>query len=208
MFYSLEDFAKDTDVSRETLDLYQAWFEYLFKWNAKINLVAPKSIDDFWQRHALDSWQITKYIPQDIKTVVDFGSGAGFPALAIAIEFKNRGAGDVTLFESVGKKANFLRTVIRELDLPANVTADRIEQITATPTDLITARAFAPLDKLLKYAEPFWKDDTIGLFHKGETIEQELTSAQKTWHFDKEEIPSLAAENSFILKVEHLRLKT
>jgi len=205
MAYSFEDFARESDVSRETLADYQAWQALLLKWNRKINLVSPTALDDFWRRHALDSWQVWPYVPEKAKNFIDLGSGAGFPGLAMAMGCKAREKGHVTLVESAGKKTTFLRTVIRELTLPANATSERAEEIDLKPHDIITARAFAPLPRLFSYAQPFWGEGTIGLFLKGEAVQEELTLASKEWRYDVETIPSRSDATGCLLKITELR---
>ena len=205
MAYSFEDFARDSNVSRETLADYQAWHTLLLKWNRKINLVSPSALGDFWRRHAMDSWQIWPHIPKTASKFIDLGSGAGFPGLAMAIGCKSRGQGSVTLVESAGKKTTFLKTVIRELNLPANAISERAENIEPESYDVITARAFAPLPRLLAYAQPFWGEGTIGLFLKGEAAEQELTESSKEWRYNVESIPSRSDVTGCLLKITELR---
>jgi len=205
MPYTATNFADDTHVSRETLMDLQAWGKLLARWNAKINLVAPGTLPEFWHRHALDSWQITDFVPEKAKTCLDFGSGAGFPGIALAIHAKQFEGRKIEMVESAGKKANFLKTSIRELNLPATVSALRIESLEAKPADIITARAFAPLPKLLNYAAPFWKPDTVGIFHKGRTAKEELLQAKKTWNFDVESHMSVTDPDATILVITNLQ---
>lgn len=203
--YSSHDFAEEFDVSRETLERFSQWQALLNKWNRTINLVSPAALDGFWLRHALDSWQVAAYLPDksDIDCL-DLGSGAGFPGLAVAIACQQRGAGRVTLVESAGKKANFLRTVIRELGLPATVWADRAEKMPPKSFDVITARAFAPLPRLLTYAQPFWGEGTKAILLKGQGASEELTEAQKCWTFEVIKQKSRSAESGDILMIEGL----
>jgi 16S rRNA (guanine527-N7)-methyltransferase len=204
--YTADDFAAEKDVSRETLTDFAAWQALLVKWNRTINLVSPSALDGFWLRHALDSWQVAAYIPagETEFSCLDLGSGAGFPGLAVAIACKHRGVGQVTLVESAGKKANFLRTVIRELGLPATVWADRAEKLSPKPYDIITARAFAPLPRLLTYAQPFWGETTKAVLLKGQAASEELTEAQKYWTFNVTTQQSRSDENGDILMIEGL----
>lgn len=205
MAYREDDFAKETNVSRETLAEYQAWHTILLKWNKKINLVSPTALDDFWKRHALDSWQLTPYMADKRHNYIDLGSGAGFPAIALAIAAKTQNPqSHVLMVESAGKKASFLRTVIRDLDLPASVTSQRAEEIIPKAYDVVSARAFAPLDKLLNYAQPFWGEGTIGLFLKGGNVQDELTEADKSWTYSAELIPSLSDSTGCIIRVTGL----
>lgn len=207
--YRASDFADEPNVSRETFEAFDRWQSLLLKWNRKINLVSSAAISDFWRRHALDSWQVTSFLRPTDETILDLGSGAGFPGIAHAIYLKTEGrTGEVTLVESAGKKANFLRTVIRELGLPAKVWADRAENLPPQVYDVISARAFAPLPQLLTYAQPFWGNDTQALLLKGEASAQELTEAEKSWTFISETSPSLSDESGQILTLTGLCAKS
>ena len=187
MVYAIDDFARESNVSRETLQDYERWHSLLLKWNKKINLVSPFALEEFWRRHALDSWQITPHIPDNSDHCIDLGSGAGFPGIAVAIAAKHKNSNrDILMVESAGKKASFLRTVIRELGLPALVSSQRAEELPAKSYDVISARAFAPLDRLFNYAQPFWGNETIGLFLKGENVDAEITDAHKSWIYNVE----------------------
>lgn len=204
MSFSKADFADLTQIGDEALEAYAHWGAQLEKWNAHINLVAPSTVGDFWHRHAYDSWQIVNHIAAPVKTVIDLGSGAGFPGIAVAIDMKRRGAGHVTLVESAGKKANFLRSIIRELSLPAQVINERAEAMERQTYDRVTARAFAPLPNLLSYAHPFWGDKTRGLFLKGRGLAKEITSAQSEWEFSHKTHQSVTDEMANIVEISEL----
>lgn len=211
--------SQEENVSRETFALYQQWLDLLTHWNKRINLVSPTTLHDFWLRHALDSWQLVKLLPKNTKTVLDMGAGAGFPGLALAIALKNKqdvpeangersdrpGIQNVTLVESNGKKCNFLRTAIRELALPATVHQERVENMPPEPYDIITARAFAPLPKLLDYSLPFWGKNTLALFPKGENWQNETKAADKSHIFDLTTIDSQTNEVAKILRITNLQ---
>lgn len=202
------DFMDRADISAETLDLYQRWLHLLTRWNAKINLVAQSTLSNFWLRHALDSQQLIADLPVGAKTIIDLGAGAGFPGIALAIHHRDTPGAKITMVESNGKKCNFLRTVIRELSLPAEAVQARAEQIAPKPYDVVTARAFAPLPKLLTYAQPFWQPDTLGIFPKGESWEAEIRQAEADWDFTTETRPSATDQQARILTVTDLRPKT
>jgi len=202
--YSKSDFALEPDVSRETLADFERWEGLLRKWNKKINLVSDDALNAFWQRHALDSWQLATHLPKTKPSFLDLGSGAGFPGVAIAIYLKSCEMGDVTLVESAGKKANFLRTVIRELSLSASVWSGRAEDMEPQAYDVITARAFAPLPRLLDHVQPFWGAETVGLFLKGRGVEKELTEARKYWTFDVESFASRSDPTGTVLRITNL----
>lgn len=205
--FSRQDFSNLSDVSRETFADFRAYEALLAKWNRKINLVSPAAAKDFWGRHALDSWQITHYLPTQFETCLDLGSGAGFPGIALAIHCKHAGQGNVTLVESAGKKANFLRAVIRDLKLPATVWADRAENLPSKPYDIISARAFAPLPRLLTYAHPFWGERTIALLLKGQGAAEELTQAAQTWIYQASTSESLSDSAGCVLQIRGLAPK-
>jgi len=204
MAYSSHDFADEADVSRETFEAFQTWQALLVKWNARINLVSKAAIDEFWPRHALDSWQVWEHVPHTAEKIIDFGSGGGFPGLALAIGAKSKERGNVTLVESAGKKANFLRTVIRALELPATVWEGRAEDIEPEIYDVISARAFAPLPRLFGHAEKHWGPGTLGLLLKGQGVNEELTEAEKSWIYDVEILPSRSDALGVLLKVQGL----
>ena len=198
-------FIEHAKVSRETLNLYEEWHKLLIKWNAKINLVAKSTLPEFWVRHALDSWQITPLLRDRDRRVLDFGSGAGFPGIALAICFADESTASVTLVESAGKKASFLRTVIREFNLNAKVHGGRLEDLSPFPADVITARAFAPLDRLFDYAEPFLTSHTQLLLLKGGTVDEELKRVSGSWTFSHETVKSLSDDEGCILVIKDLR---
>ena len=205
--FTAHDFESLSNVSRETFADFQAYESLLVKWNRKINLVSPAAAKDFWGRHALDSWQLTALLPDNFDNLLDLGSGAGFPGIAMAIACKQNGHGKVMLVESAGKKAAFLRTVIRELNLPAKVWADRAEAMTPQHYDVITARAFAPLPRLLTYAHPFWGEGTTALLLKGQGAQEELTQAQNNWIYSVKHIASLSDSTGVILQINDLAPK-
>jgi len=204
VLWTAQDFADQTNVPRGTLSDFTQWYGLLRKWNARINLVAPKEIDQFWRRHAYDSWQLNRYLPEQWTRLVDLGSGGGFPGLSLGIYAKQRGAGDIHLIESVGKKTSFLKTITRELDLPVTVHTDRVEALEGLQADVLTARAFAPLPRLFAYAAPHLKPKAILLLPKGETADKEIEIARQDWHFDVETFTSATEKSASILRVTNL----
>ena len=207
MAYTLTDFSEEKDITPEILEDFKGWYQRLMSWNRHINLVSKSALDEFWLRHALDSWQVTRHVPAEAKTIIDLGSGGGFPGLALAIAAKHNGHGQqVTLVESAGKKVNFLRTVIRELSLPATVKAVRVESLPPQNFDVISARAFAPLPELLAYANPFWGEGTTALLLKGQSAEEEMETARAKWTFSAETIASVSAQDGVLIKLHNLVL--
>ncbi len=204
--YGAEDFLRDTGVSRETLALFELWHASLVQTNAHTNLVGRSTLDDFWYRHALDSWQVFTQ-GGDASRWADLGSGAGFPGLAIAFGLMDRGLpeGSVTLIESIGKKTAFLRSVATAAKAPVTVLPVRVEAIANVPAvDVVTARAMAPLTKLLGYVHPFVEKGALALLPKGRNFKEELTLAHKSWSFEEEVIPSLTSSEAVLLKIRTL----
>lgn len=203
-----EQFSAQAPIHPDSLSDYQTWEALLRKWNARINLVAPKSLPEFWRRHALDSAQIAPLVPETARTIVDFGSGAGFPGLAIAIDAKHSSRDQtVHLIESAGKKASFLKTVSRETGLATIIHGDRIEALPKLEADIITARAFAPLRRLFPLAWQHLGKDGQVILLKGMAVEEEVLLARQTWGFDLQQTPSLSDESGSVLTITGLQPK-
>jgi 16S rRNA (guanine527-N7)-methyltransferase len=187
-------------VSRETRERLNTYADLLRKWQRSINLVGPRTIDDLWNRHFTDSAQLLPLIPPSAGVLVDFGSGAGFPGLVLAI----LGVAEVHLIESDQRKATFLREVARATGTPVTVHAKRIEQVAPFPADVVSARALAPLGDLLGFAAPFLHSDSLCLFPKGQMAEDELTAASKTWNINVDRIQSVTDPSATILRVSQV----
>src|SRR4051812_34785774 len=193
----------DRLVSRETWVRLDGLVELLFKWQDATNLVAPATIAEVWTRHIADSGQLLALAP-GARTWADLGSGAGFPGLVIACAMADHPGAIVHLVESNQKKSAFLREATRILGIPAIVHAERIEDFvraTTQPFDVVTARALAPLDKLIGYASPLLKTGALGLFPKGQDVESELTTASKSWTIVTELVPSVTDPRARIVVV-------
>lgn len=196
---SPEEFTAAADVSRETLSRLKAYVGLLEDWNARHNLVSAGSLADVWHRHVWDSAQLARYVPSGAKTLVDLGSGAGFPGLVLAEIL--RGKIQVTLFEATAKKCRFLEAVRDRLGLDAVVRNARMEEVPPQRFDVITARACAPLDKLLAYAQHFAGPGSVCLFPKGQNLGSELTQARKTWKIKALHHRSLTDPSAEVLEV-------
>lgn len=194
-----DDVARLLNVSRETIDKFRAYLTLLEKWQARINLVANSTLAEAWQRHILDSGQLAAFYPPQTKNIMDVGSGAGFPGLVLAI----MGGVTVDLVESDQRKAVFLSTVIRELDLPAKVHNQRIETLPQLFPDVITARALAPVPKLLKLIENQLSPKSVCLFLKGAAVQDELTNLQTYSTMDATTHPSLSGPTGVVLELKN-----
>jgi 16S rRNA (guanine527-N7)-methyltransferase len=172
-----QGFAALVAVSRETLARLEAYVALLRQWSARINLVGRDSLADPWRRHILDSAQLMPLVPDTARTLIDLGSGAGFPGLVLAI----LGMPAVELIEADAKKCAFLREAARLTETDIVIRQSRIEALPRHPADVVTARALAPLDRLLGLAAPFLGPGSVCLFLKGVRAEEELTLACKGW---------------------------
>jgi 16S rRNA (guanine527-N7)-methyltransferase len=197
---SPEGFQDLTGVSDETLARLTAYVELLGKWQRRINLVGRGTLADIWRRHVLDSAQLLPLVPADARAVLDLGSGAGFPGLVLAV----MGTAPVQLVERNSRKCAFLREVVRATEAAASVHNCRIEDLKPFAADVITARAVAPLEKLLAHTRPFLAGGGLCLFLKGRTAQRELTDSAKNWMMTVTRIDSISDPSGVILKLEDI----
>jgi 16S rRNA (guanine527-N7)-methyltransferase len=192
-------------VSRETFEDLLTFEAHFRRWAARINLVGPLTLPDLWQRHILDSAQLAKIAPQALKWL-DIGSGGGFPGAIMAVVLKERSAASIELIESNHKKAAFLQTALAQLKAPARVYAKRIEDAygLVEQPQIVTARALAPLERLLALAAPWLANGTTGLFHKGREYRNEIIESAHSWKFDLVEHRSLIDHESVILELKNV----
>ncbi len=205
----MDNFITTYNVSRETYQKLEKLVGLLQVWQEKFNLVSRNSLSDVWMRHIADSAGLFKYITPEVNSVYDVGSGAGFPALILAIMAQEtRSSMRFTLIESVTKKTLYLKTVKDELDLN-NVTVinARTEGLDLPPADVVTARAVAALDKLLNYVFKLTTCRTKLIFPKGKSYQIELKKAFKNWNFNLSVQPNEQSADGVILLLENLRRK-
>ncbi|MGE3228417.1 MAG: 16S rRNA (guanine(527)-N(7))-methyltransferase RsmG [Hyphomicrobium sp.] len=220
-----EAFQEVFGVSRETLARLSAYEALLKTWQKTINLVSPATLDQVWHRHFADSAQLLELgladfppslgrgSPAGAKGWVDLGSGGGFPGLVLAVLLAERAPdARMTLVESDARKAAFLREVARNTGVAVEIRAERSEkaatQANSRTRDVITARALAPLPKLLGLAIPFFSPSTVALFPKGREAEVEVSEAQKRFGFDYSLAPSLTDDEARIVIVRNLAART
>ncbi|WP_374575159.1 16S rRNA (guanine(527)-N(7))-methyltransferase RsmG [Phenylobacterium sp.] len=188
-----------TDAQVADLERYR---QLLAEWNEKMNLVGPATLEIFWSRHAWDSAQLLKITP-DALTWADLGAGAGLPGVVLAILGKGRPGFHVHLVESMAKRCRFLSEVVSELGLPATVHNERAENL-SLDVDIVTARACAPLARLLGYARPYLERGALALFLKGQDVASELEEATRYWKFEADILPSLSDPRGRIVRVRRL----
>lgn len=206
----------------------QAYADLLTKWQRRMNLVGPSTLADIWRRHFLDSAQLYPLLPANDPAsqengrrklkVFDLGSGAGFPGLVLAAMAKHdpRFPGGrplrLQLIESDRRKAQFLAEAVRTLDLAAGnpslseirIRAQRAEAVEPQIADAVTARALAPLDRLLDAAARFTGPQTVLIFPKGQSVADELRIADKAWKMQRDTIPSRSDPRGAILRISGL----
>jgi 16S rRNA (guanine527-N7)-methyltransferase len=200
-----EEFAAIAGVSRETLSRLKTYAGMLADWNARHNLVSRASMADLWRRHFWDSAQLAPFIPPNATSLIDLGSGAGFPGLVLAEMLRERAGAKIVLYESTQKKCRFLKAVAERLQLSPEIRWARIEEAQPEPFDIVTARACKPLSELLAYAQRFWSPNTVGLFLKGQNVGVELTEARKSWRMNIQRHPSRSDPTGAILELHELR---
>lgn len=199
-----------TPVPRETADVLDVYVAALLAWNTRLNLVAASTVPRVWTRHIADSLQLLRWASGNLSWI-DLGSGAGFPGMVLACAVKGCPGALVTLIEATRKKAEFLQHVAAATGTPARVLNERIETCAprlATPEAVITARALAPLPRLLDLAEPFFEVGARALFLKGRDAEDELTAARESWILDLEVHQSLTDSGGHVLSVRHARRRS
>jgi 16S rRNA (guanine527-N7)-methyltransferase len=195
-----QGFAELNPVSRETLSRLQAYAALLIQWSTRINLVGRDTLPDLWRRHILDSAQLHPLIPDSSRSLIDLGSGAGFPGLVLAI----LDVPGVELVEADTRRCAFLREAARITEAKVTLRPCRIQAVPPHPVDVVTARACAPLDRLLDLAEPFLAPKTLCLFPKGERFEEELTLAREDWTMSASVEQSLSDRRGVILRLQQV----
>lgn len=196
------DFQKATGATDAQMADLERFLELLAAGNAVMNLVGPATIPDFWNRHAWDSAQLLRLAP-DARVWADLGAGAGFPGLVLAILLKGQEGAKVHLVESMAKRCRFLATVVEPLGLPAVIHNKRAEDLSLT-VDIVTARACAPMTRLLGFAQPYLKRGATGLFLKGQDVVSELEGAATSWKFSHRLIESQSDPRGRIVEVKGL----
>ena len=202
-------FSRFTQVSRETITSLKKYEDILIKANKTLNLIGNSTIKDIWTRHFLDSVQVIDFIDKNNKTLVDLGSGAGFPGLVLAIALKDRKIPlKIKLIEKSPKKVKFLKNLINELQLNVEVINQNIlDEPIKFFDDVFVARAFKPLKMILQLMHnkaKNWKKIFIFL---GKTGKGELLQASKSWDIEYKQRVSVTSNDSIIIEINRLKKK-
>ncbi len=188
-------------LSGDTMDRLGTFVRLVLHWNRSINLLGRSDEALIWDRHVTDALQLGPLIPGQVTRAIDIGSGGGFPALVLSLVHGL----EWDLVEADHRKAAFLREAARLTRAPVRVHAARAEQVGLVPAALVTARAFAPLDRLLSVAGPLLAPGGLCLLPKGREVGSELTNAQRRWHMRVEQVASRTSPDGVILAISELR---
>lgn len=205
--YGPDDLMADLAVPRETCERLERHRALLARWSPRINLIGPRELEAYWGRHALDSAQLLRHAPDALRWI-DIGSGAGFPGIVVGCLLAGREGAMVDLVETNPKKAAFLREAVRETGAAARVLNVSIDDLAGARTDddvydIVTARAFAPLPRIISSAKPILDRGATGLFLKGAEYRAELAAAaDEGWTLKVETLESLSDPDGRILRIE------
>lgn len=191
----------EAGVPRETAERLAPVVALLRKWTPRINLIAPETVPDVWSRHVADSLQLLGPIGDPGPRLADLGSGGGFPGLVLAVALDT----DLHLVEADRRKATFLREAARRLPRPPTVHAARAETLDPLDASLVTARALAPLPRLLPLVARHLSQNGRAILPKGAGFRKEVEAARESWHFELRVHPSSTHPHSAILELRDLR---
>ena len=196
---NIDQFINEFNVSRETLDKLEKYVSLLKEWNEKLNLIGTSTLQNIWIRHIVDSAQLLKIIDKK-NTIYDFGSGAGLPGIVLSI----MGVENVHLVESDGRKVKFLEEAVKISDHKIIIYNQRVESLNIKKANVITARALAPLSKLLDMVIKFANQTDRIIFFKGKNINNEIIEACKFFKFEYDLYQSLTSKDSSIIEIKNL----
>ena len=178
----------------------QKYIDSIIQYNTHTNLVGKSTLTDPWSKHILDSLQIISFIKNKNHSILDMGTGAGLPGVVLSIAgYKN-----VSLVDSNGKKIKFLKTIKNNLGLNLNIISSRLEKLHDIKFDIITSRALAKLSILFGYSQNFVKKNTVLIFLKGKTVNEEIVEAKKNWKFKFQKHQSVSDSRGVILVIRRL----
>ena len=197
------DIVSILNLNKKQLEKIEFFLTSIVDYNKHTNLIGKSTIENIWDRHVLDCLQLTKHIAHKNMKIIDLGTGAGLPGILLSIVgYKN-----VQMVDSVKKKTDFVRKIIKELSLSAKIFNKRIEKPPVSQHDIVISRALAPLTKLLTYARMYSNKNTTSLFLKGRSVNSEISMAMNDFIFDYKKIKSSSSSDGFILEVKNIKIK-
>lgn len=200
---SKADIVSEFVLNKIQVDKIDFYLSSIIKHNKHTNLVGKSTIENIWDRHVLDCLQLTKHITNKKLKILDLGTGAGLPGVLLSIVGYQR----VLMIDSVKKKTDFVRQIIKELSLGAKIQNKRIEKPPTSQHDIVVSRALAPLVKLLTYARMYSNKNTTLFFLKGRNVISEIDIATKVYFFEFEKIKSLSSDEGCVLKINNIKNK-
>ncbi len=203
----IDTFSRLSRVSRETITSLKKYEDLLINANKSLNLIGNSTINSIWERHFLDTFQIIDFIDKNDKSLTDFGSGAGFPGLILAIAAKDRNMSlKITLIEKSKKKINFLNQINSELNLNAKVICKNIlDEDKKFASDVFVARAFKPFQIILELIHNKVENFKKFFVFLGKTGSKELLQASKNWNIKYKQRLSVTSSDSLIIEINELR---
>jgi 16S rRNA (guanine527-N7)-methyltransferase len=197
------DIVSEFSLNKTQVDKVDFYLSSIIEHNKHTNLIGKSTIENIWDRHVLDCLQLTNHITNKKFKILDLGTGAGLPGILLSIV----GYQKILMVDSVKKKTDFVRKIIKELSLTAKIQNKRIEKLPTSQYDIIVSRALAPLIKLLTYARTYSNKNTTLLFLKGRNANSEIDIAKKGYFFEFEKIKSLSSDDGCILKINNIKNK-
>ena len=203
----IDTFSRLSRVSRETITSLKKYEYLLINANKSLNLIGNSTISNIWERHFLDTFQIIDFIDKNDKSLTDFGSGAGFPGLILAIAAKDRNMSlKITLIEKSKKKINFLNQINSELNLNAKVICKNIlDEDKKFASDVFVARAFKPFQIILELIHNKVENYKKFFVFLGKTGSKELLQASKNWNIKYKQRLSVTSSDSLIIEINELK---
>ena len=198
-----KDVAQRFGLTTLQLEQTEKYIEELLEFNKHTNLVGKSTLKNIWERHVADCLQLSFFIERKNLKIFDLGTGAGLPGIPLSI----LGYQNIFMIDSVGKKIDFIRSVIKKLSLSAKTEKKRIENLNIGRADLIISRALAPLHKLLSYSLLLSNKNTTSLFLKGRNVYNEIEISKKSYHFNYEVFKSVSSKEGCVLKIKNLKAK-
>ena len=205
----IDTFSRFSRVSRETISSLIEYEKMLLEANKNLNLIGKSTSDNIWTRHFLDSFQVIDFVSKNDKSLIDLGSGAGFPGLIIAIGLKDRKIPiEINLIEKSPKKAKFLKEIIKKLNLKVHVlNQNAFDQEIFFMEDVFVARAFKPLKIILELIHNKAKNLKKAFIFLGKTGKDELLQASKNWDMQYKQRVSVTSADSIILEINNIKKK-
>ena len=201
MSFKLNSFFNLTETQ---INKIEEFHKQIIFWNERINLISRKDIDNFILNHVVHSLSISCFFNfNDNTSILDLGTGGGLPGIPLSI----LGYQNVFMIDSVGKKIDFIRDIIKKISLSAKTEKKRIENLNIGKADMIVSRALAPLNKLLSYSLFLSNKNTTCLFLKGRSVYNEIEMARKNFFFNYETFKSISSEEGHVLKITNLNAK-